>query len=507
MEPTFTLRDYLDVVRRRILIIVFPMILLSAAAVGFAMQMPSVYEASAKILVEAQQIPTSLASPTVTASATERIQLIQQRLMSRENLLQIASKFGLYEGYGAGPSPTDLVELMRDATEIDEISVSKSGGAIGFTVTFRYGDAMMASRVANEFVASILSQNIQTRLNRAAETSKFFEEQLAASQRGLDLIEEKIAAFKRDNEDVLPETLPFRRAALTKAIEEMSQIRLDLAKLAKRNDVVRDAPLRRLEHSLDVKKLELSSREEERATLAPLVAKGFVAENRLREIDRAIASVNLEIAAIEEEIDAYEPPGGDPEQPEQLRSRLTELEERVREVRGGIARTPEIEAGLAALVRSHAVLQSQYQNAQARLAEAATGERLEEDRQSERFEVLEQATVPETPVGPKRNRIAIAGSLGGLILGTALAILMELMDGKIRRVSDIERKLQLRPIATIPYIFTRRELRARRLKAVSAATACLLVFGAAALVHFHYQPLDTVLARLPGLSGLLSGLL
>ena len=49
-----------------------------------------------EILVESPEIPTDLVEPTVTAAATERIQVIQQRLMARDSLLPIVEKFNLF---------------------------------------------------------------------------------------------------------------------------------------------------------------------------------------------------------------------------------------------------------------------------------------------------------------------------------------------------------------------------------------------------------------------------
>ena len=57
---------------------------------------PPTYLSEGKILVQSQQIPTELVRPTVTNAAQERIQVIEQRTMTRENLLAIIDKFQLF---------------------------------------------------------------------------------------------------------------------------------------------------------------------------------------------------------------------------------------------------------------------------------------------------------------------------------------------------------------------------------------------------------------------------
>src|SRR4051794_11428119 len=118
MESQFDLQAYLSILRRRYLYLIIPALLIAVASVAFAYVMPPVYKASATILVESQQIPTDLAASTVTAAASERIRVIEQRLMTRDNLLQVAQKFRLYQKDGASPSPSAIVGSMRAAASI-----------------------------------------------------------------------------------------------------------------------------------------------------------------------------------------------------------------------------------------------------------------------------------------------------------------------------------------------------------------------------------------------------
>ncbi|MCP4384642.1 MAG: lipopolysaccharide biosynthesis protein, partial [Hyphomicrobiales bacterium] len=137
MNQDFDIRIYLGVLRRRYLYFLVPTIVIVAVAVLVANRMPKIYEASAVILVESQQIPTALVSPTVTAHALERIHAIQQRLMTRDNLLQIAGKYSLYGPPDDRPAPTKIVDQMRDAVSIEQIDMGSRNatGVTGFTVS------------------------------------------------------------------------------------------------------------------------------------------------------------------------------------------------------------------------------------------------------------------------------------------------------------------------------------------------------------------------------------
>ena len=83
---------------------------------------PATYFSEGKILVQSQQIPTELVRPTVTSAAQERIQVIEQRTMTRDNLLAIVDKFKLFPERRTLMSPTQLVELMKKSIKIEPVA-------------------------------------------------------------------------------------------------------------------------------------------------------------------------------------------------------------------------------------------------------------------------------------------------------------------------------------------------------------------------------------------------
>ena len=94
MEQGLTIIDHLGAFRRRAWILALTIVIGSSLAFSIAYLLPPVYRSTAKILVESQQIPSDLARSTVTSSTSERLHLIQQRLMTRDNLLEIIKRIG-----------------------------------------------------------------------------------------------------------------------------------------------------------------------------------------------------------------------------------------------------------------------------------------------------------------------------------------------------------------------------------------------------------------------------
>ncbi len=90
------LQDYLAILKRRKWHIAIPAIGLFALSAAVAFLWPPVYRSSATILMEEPDVPRDLVSSTVTSFASQRVQVITQRIMARRNLVEIIEKYDLY---------------------------------------------------------------------------------------------------------------------------------------------------------------------------------------------------------------------------------------------------------------------------------------------------------------------------------------------------------------------------------------------------------------------------
>lgn len=521
MEQTVKISDYLYMLRRQVWLILATIVVVTSVATLVAYVLPATYEASAKILVESQQIPDELARSTVTSGVTERLQLIEQRLMTRENLLAVADKVGLYADR-PDMTPTDVVESMRAATTITPINLTTSlRGPVtvsAFTITFTSTSALRAAEVTNEFVSSALEQNLKARSARASETLNFFKQETERLLAELSRTETEISDYKRQNEGSLPDSLDFRRT--------------ELANLQER-DFVREQ--RRLVLEEEMRALE-DLRE---ATLGDPLASGATAtpqQRDLAELERAlvqrralysdthpeIKNLKQRIAALEAAIlsaaDVSDAPGAsvNPQDAEFQRKidliktqlkllddQETASNERRTVLEASIAATPQVELTLNALNRRREELQAQYDNAVVKQAEAETGEKLEVNQQAERFEVIEQAQVPEVPVAPNRVLIAAGGFFGSIAMGLGLALAIELMNSSIRTAGDLQRRLGLWPVVMVPYIATDVELRRRRWRLRVGVLTILIVLPAALFaIDQYYYPLSLIIETVLGKTGL-----
>jgi uncharacterized protein involved in exopolysaccharide biosynthesis len=203
---------YIDILRRRIFYFLLPFGLISILGLFFAATQKPKYLSEGKILVESQMIAPDLVRPITTATSSERIQLMQQRVMTRDNLLSIANKFGLFPG-------RFQVDSMRKSIQIKPVEVEgqlrQGMPTTAFTVGFEHENPELAMRVANEFITLIVDEDARSRTSRATETVKILTGEAKDIEDKLESVQMQIYEIARRPRDEVPETPDQEKSQLT----------------------------------------------------------------------------------------------------------------------------------------------------------------------------------------------------------------------------------------------------------------------------------------------------
>jgi len=200
LRPAF----YWELIKRRWAYFVIPFVVIASAGLGVALLWPATYLSEGIILVQSQQIPSELVRPTVTSAAQERLQVIEQRTMSRDNLVAIIDKFQLFPDKRTLMSITELVALMKQQTKIAPVDLQLDfkqrsrleNPTIVFSVGFEYSDPATAARVANELMTRILSEDLRDRRSRATDTTKFLAREVQRLEADNAALDTRIAQLR-----------------------------------------------------------------------------------------------------------------------------------------------------------------------------------------------------------------------------------------------------------------------------------------------------------------------
>lgn len=152
-------------------------------------------------------------------------------------------------------------------------------------------------------------------------------------------------------------------------------------------------------------------------------------------------------------------------------ARRAELLARYEDLERRLQVTPEVEREYNARSRGLAQLVAQYNDTQAKINDAQIALNLEEDPTSERFTILEQPSMSNSPASPNRFAVLVLTLAIALALGAGVVATAERSDQTVRNVQDVIANLEMPPLVAIPYVETRRDLKQRSRRRLLGAGA------------------------------------
>jgi polysaccharide biosynthesis transport protein len=228
--PGLQLRHALIAVRRwrRAVLIAIAAGVLATALL--ALLLPSYYRSTGIILIEQQEVPQDLVRSVINSYADERVQTINQRVMTTQNLLDIIHRHDLYPDKRKYESREELIERMRKDIAFKMISADvvdpRSGlprqATIAFSVAYENRSPDNAVKVANDLVTLYLNENLNERNRLAQDASSFMREESDRIAKHVAELEAKLSEFKSQHVASLPELTPAKLQFLDRAQQELS---------------------------------------------------------------------------------------------------------------------------------------------------------------------------------------------------------------------------------------------------------------------------------------------
>lgn len=513
-EYELSLNDYIAVIKRRALLLGLSFAVILGASLMVAIAIPPVYQSTGTILVESQQISSDLVAASNSTYADERIEIIRQRVMTREHLIRIIDKYHLFADEGKSLTVSEKIDEMRRAISVSLVNAEVKGrglATIAFRLSFEHQRPDIANKVANELVTLFLDENIKQRTERASETTEFLTREADKLRLDLETLENQLAAFKQEHSGALPEHQELRMSMLSRTEAELKEVDrdykaaqeelrfLDLelsaanAGLAPRADstagVAQDLGSLKAEYSrlLSLYKEAHPDVRALKRQIATLEAAGALAGEGA---GGALSQASLEVARVQAKIAAAETRVASlAEQRQALLGKMGDYERQ-------ILQTPQVERGLITLMRDHDNARKKYEEIRTKQMSAQISENLEQENKAERFVLLEPPLMPEKPVKPNRKKIVALGFFLALAGSGAMVMLLETLSQRVRGVDALASVLGRRVLVAIPYISTQAE-RARRKRWLTllSVSGVAMVTTLLVLLHFLYMPLDLLIFK------------
>jgi uncharacterized protein involved in exopolysaccharide biosynthesis len=517
------LRFYLAVFWRKLPYFLFFLAIGTAIGLTVALLSPAVYEARARLVVESEQIPDEMASSTVRTDASEQLQIIQQRILTRDTLLDLANRLGVYWGAGAPDAPMSPDDIVSDLRE--RISIVTQGGTVVrgqtqatiVTVGFEAPTAALAANMSNEIVQLMQEENVTMRTGVAGQTLDFFTQQVDQLEQEMTQINGQLLTFQEANQNALPDSLEFRRSQQAAAQERLLEQERNEASLRDRRTRLEEIYAQNGNVDAFVQMTPVTPEAQRLRELkdqyASSVAVLSLDNPRIKVLRAQINALEQTVAAQDGALDnasgqpmtGYELELADIDgQLEFIATQKAQIQENLDTLADSIAATPANAVTLGTLQRNYDNLRVRYDTAVANRAAAETGDVIESLSKGQRITVLEQAVPPSEPLRPNRKKIAVAGMAGGIGLGLGFIVLLELLNSAVQRPADLIKGLEITPLMTVPYLRTRAEIWRRR---QIVFVACLAVLGGLPALLWYVnafvtplQPLVTAVLQQVGLN-------
>jgi len=531
--------DYVDVVRRHKSWIAGPALAGVVFSVVVAFLWPDTYTSEATIRIVPPAVPERFVATNVNLQVGQRLAAFYQQVTSRDRLQNLIQTFNLYPRKRGRVPDEDLIEEMRRRIEMRPVTsvrepVEGRPMATAFRVSFSYENRYDAQKVVRSIVESLTTETLQRRTTESETTTRFLKEKVDAAKQKLDAIEAKVEQYKRAFAGKLPEQLESNLAQLraldTQIASAMSSVnRATQEKLLLENQlrITQDqlqnlvaaasasSPLEttsknerlvQLEREIlntetrlaglreqytnnhpDVRRTEallaglrqerdaLLKQEQQKAPAPARPAEPVVKSREQRQYEAEIERLRALIAAKDKEI-------------EQFVAEQARLNKQQKIVQDRIDAIPLGEREYVQLTRDYAIARKEYEDLMLKSSQSAMATDLERQQQGEILEVLEPASLPQTPREPNRWMIVITGTMLGLICGVFLAGARELKDTSLKNLKDVKAYTGLPILGSVPLVESDLALqRKRRLAWVYWTTACLagfiLMLGS---VYYYY---------------------
>ena len=480
-----TMDDYLAMLRRRLKVILIPTLL--APLVGFAVSyaFPPKYTSSSLVLVEGQKVPEGYVKPAITEDLNQRVGTLKERAISPDRLRPVVEKLQLAH---TGRSVDDVIDDIRHNITIATLAaplISAPGPAKhlqselpGFTVGYTAKSPKEAQDVCTAVTGMMLDDNLKDRAQVAQSTTEFLARQVEEAKHTLDNLDSQLAAFKARYVGQLPgdedsnlkilmgmnsqldaNTQTLSRAQQDKAYTE-SLLSQQLAAWKSSQTATNPQNLEQQLSSLQSQLVTLQGRYTDDYPDVVKTKKDIAElQKKLKEMNSAAANAPATTGA--DEANLSEPP-----EIKQLRLQIHQyqqvitqatrdqqrLQEQIKIYQGRVALSPAVEEQYRKLTRDYDAAQKFYDDTSKQEKDSETQTAMEREQQGEQMTLQIAADLPDSPTFPNRPLFAGGGLVGGLALGLALAMWLEMRDQSVRTERDVLAVLELPVLSQVPWV-------------------------------------------------------
>lgn len=520
--------EIVAMLKRQKWLILLPMITMTAAIGYVVYKLPSIYESTSLLTVKPPTISSNLVQALTNEDLSQRLQTINQEVLSRSSLEPMVQKYDLYKVERASGVPMELIiEKMYKSVKV-ELEETGNDKVAAFRLRYRDRDPQAARNVTAELASKYVNAQVQTQTEIAESTKDLFERQLLEKKTALDDLEKQRLDIMMQNVATLPESEQALVGQLTGLRQRDDTITKEKQTLFAEKGRLSDAIAfnnRQMRTIEDFGEKETQSSARQASQIEDTPAYGELIKRRAdlnakldnyikmyRDKHPAVQATKDEIARVNEEFENLRKSADKrvqnatqsssvkvQMQKKQLESENERLQSQIGQIESQIAQKevernqntaqiasiearinaiPNVKVALEGVTARLQSAKTTYDETLKKKNEAETVVGVETNSQGETIRVQDPANVPQQPVAPKRFLLTLVGAGIGLLLGLLIAAFFEIPKlFKIQNIEDAKHYTGLPVLASVPPLLSAPEKdwirRSGRLKLAAGFAAAL----------------------------------
>lgn len=337
-------------------------------------------------------------------------------------------------------SRAEVLAIFRNTVRIEQVRNSRI-----FKVAVDNPDPQLAARIANTTAEGFIALNLERRMEASAYAKSFLDEQLGQAKVKLEESERQMNRYARENRiltldertDVVNQTFTEFSTALSNAEQERIRFESEYRAIQSAPDTARQVLENSTIQAYKAQRIQLETEyqqnikvfKEDFPRMVQLRARITELDQKIRdEVNSILRSVNNQLTA--------------------AKRQEAMIKQRVADTRREIVRGQDVRVDYNLLKREADTNRLLYDGLLQQLKEVTVAGGVETNN----VQIVDRAVAPLFPYKPKIPLNAVIGLLAGLALGMLLVLLMESMDDSIKSPDEVEEAFMLPLLGVIPNV-------------------------------------------------------
>ena len=457
-----TFGQFLSILRARWWVVALVLGLTVATTLVVSLLLPRQYTATASVVVDFKPDPVSAfafgggASPAYMATQVDivRSERVAQRVVRNLKLNenpQVRQEW-LDETGGEGNIEVWLASVFQK-----QMDVVPSRESSVIAISYKAPDPRFAAGLANAFAQAYIDTALELRTDPARLYSTFFENRAKEARETLEQAQSKVSAFQKQAGIIATdERLDVETARLNELSSQATMMQALLAESASRQAQAQSGQGDRMQEVLNNANVS-----QLKADISRAEAQLQQLTTRLGDKHPQVVEAKASLAELRSRLDAEtrKVTGSVTVSANINRQRLAEVQRALQAQRDKVLKMKAVRDEGLVLLRDVENAQRSYDA----LLQRFTQTNLEGQTTQSNINLLTQATPPLEPSSPRIVLNTLLSIFLGTLLAVGTALLLELMDRRVRNVDDVVEALGLPVLGLMPKPGTQLQLGAGRI--------------------------------------------